>query len=54
MVAEGFIGDRVQLSGLNVPLELTIPCRGVERDEPSSKLGELFGRQGPDLFLDGF
>ena len=38
MIAKGFIGERVELPGFYVSLDLAIPCSCIELSEPPTKL----------------
>ncbi len=38
MIANGFIGERIEFPRFYVSLDLTIPCSCIELSEPPSKL----------------
>ncbi len=54
VITQGLIGQSVQLPGLGVLLDLSIPRGGVEFVKPAAEIGELLRRQRLDLLLDRF
>ena len=54
MISEGGVSQRVQLAGVNVGFELSIPLGGVEGGEPFPELSQLLGCEAADLALKLF
>ena len=54
MLAEGFIGQRVELPRFCISLDLAIPCSAVKLGEPLPKLCEFLSRESGDSLLEGF
>ena len=49
MLPKGVICEGVELTGLNVLFELTIPLSPVERKKPVTELCQFFSGESPDL-----
>jgi hypothetical protein len=54
MLAEGFIGQRVELPRFYISLDLAIPGSCIKLSEPVPKLCEFLRRETGDFLLDGF
>lgn len=54
VLPERILREGIELSRLNVALDLTIPCLPVKRQEPVPKLCKLLRGQSLDLMLDSF
>ena len=54
MILNGALRQPVQLAGLAVDRDLTIPCGGIECDEPGPKSGQLIGAELFDGLLQLF
>jgi hypothetical protein len=52
VIAASFLHKLIKLPGLDVGLQLAVPCRPVELQKPGTELRELLGRKRLDLPFD--
>lgn len=54
VIPQGAICQSIQFPGLDVGLELPVPCFGVKLCEPIPQCRQFLGRKLPDLVFDAF
>jgi hypothetical protein len=52
VIAKRVFGETIELSGLDIPFDFSIPRRPVELHEPSTELRQFLWRQGCDRFFN--